>query len=162
MSRLSQRQAADQWGVARITLQRAIKDGKVSKDYEGKVDTSELLRVFGEPKGAARSRPSEPEKTTDLQAKLVDLATRNGRLQAENEGLKAELGAVRENLTDLRGEILRLTGPKADPTPPASADPTGRRVLIALGVFTALVIAAIALDLPSRLDHPTQQEAPRR
>lgn len=32
MSRLSQRQAAAEWGVARVTLQRAIKDGKVSKD----------------------------------------------------------------------------------------------------------------------------------
>ena len=140
MSRLSQRQAADQWGVARITLQRAIKDGKVSKDYEGKIDTSELLRVFGEPKGSARSRPSEPEKTTDLQAKLVDLATRNGRLQAENEGLKAELGAVRENLTDLRGQILRLTAPKADERPKR---PSAQAVLLwaSLLLIIALVFA---------------------
>lgn len=141
MARLSQRQAADQWGVARITLQRAIKDGKVSKDYEGKVDTSELLRVFGEPKGSARSRPSEPEKTTDLQAKLVDLATRNGRLQAENEGLRKVLVAKDETIKAQADALLRL----APPTPATAADGIRPGLVAVWTVVGLALIAAIVL-----------------
>lgn len=45
-------QAAVQWGVTRQYLHRKIKDGDVSKLHNGKVDSSEMLRVFGEPKKA--------------------------------------------------------------------------------------------------------------
>lgn len=109
MSRLTQRQASSVWGVARATLQRAIKAGKVSKDAEGKVDTTDLLRVFGEPKKPTQSHQIEPEKATDPTAQLLEFATRNGRLQAENEALRELLASKDQNLTDLRGEVQRLT-----------------------------------------------------
>jgi hypothetical protein len=140
---LSQREAAAQWGMGRATLQRAIRAGKVSAGEGGRIEVSEMIRAFGEP---GSGRPATPHEATP---RATDEAIENARLKAENEGLRAELAAVRENLTDLRGEILRLTGPKADAQAPTKADPTGRRVLIGLAVFTALVIAAVVFDLPS-------------
>jgi hypothetical protein len=108
MSRLSQRQACAQWGVARITLQRAIKEGKVSKDGDGKVDTSEMLRVFGEPKGVAQSQPVEPGKTTNPIRETIDLAIANGRLQAENEALRAIVSMKDETIAAKDATITAL------------------------------------------------------
>lgn len=152
MTIISQRDASKRWGISRGAIQRAIRAGRLSASEGSQIEVSEMVRVFGEP-GA---EPWNGAKEAGGEA--IEIV----RLKAENDGLKRELGRLESHLTDLRGEILRLTGPKADAQAPTKADPTGRRVLIALGVFTALVIAAIALDLPSRLGHPTQQEAPRR
>lgn len=116
MTLLSQREAAAQWGMGRATLQRAIRAGKVSVGEGGRIELSEMLRAFG----PARGRPSTPDEATP---RATDEAIENARLKAENEGLRAELAAVRENLTDLRAEVLRLTAPKADPAPEPPPEP---------------------------------------
>lgn len=100
MTRLSQRQASSQWGIARVTLQRAIQSGKVSKGTDGKIDVSELFRVFGEPKGPAQGRESRPEKSTERAA--IEEAYRQ-----EAEALKAEKAALlveKEHLRELLAE----------------------------------------------------------
>lgn len=154
MSQLTQREAARAWSIPWTTFRRKVQAGELSIDADKRVDSAEMVRVFGEP----RTSTNGPVGTsTGPAADPIEVV----RLKAENEGLKRELGRLESHLTDLRGEILRLTGPKADAQTPPKTDATGRRVLIALGVFTALVITAIALDLPSRLGHPSQQEASR-
>jgi hypothetical protein len=45
MARLSITEAARVAGVARSTLYRAIRDGRLSREPDGTIDTSELLRV---------------------------------------------------------------------------------------------------------------------
>lgn len=59
MTDLSQREAASTWGLGRITIQRAIKAGKLSLTPNKKIDVAEMVRVFGEPK-PARHGVSEP------------------------------------------------------------------------------------------------------
>ena len=100
-----------------------------------------MIRVFGEP-GA---EPADGAKEAGGEA--IEVV----RLKAENAGLRAVIEAKDETIRTQADALLRLTGPKADPAPQASADPMARRVLIALAVFTALVIAAVAFDLPSRI-----------
>ena len=152
MTIISQRDASKRWGISRGAIQRAIRSGRMSAAESGQIEASEMVRVFGEP----RAKPDDGAKEAGgLGLEIV-------RLKAENDGLRAVIEAKDQTIRTQADALLRLTAPKSDPQAPTKADPTGRRVLIALGVFTALVIAAIALDLPSRLGHPTQQEAPRR
>jgi len=59
MAILSISEAARTWRVGRSTLQRAIKEGRVSAVYQPDgsrgIDTAELLRVLGEPRSDAGS-----------------------------------------------------------------------------------------------------------
>ena len=59
MAKLNISQAAKTFGVHRSTLQRHIKEGKVSfesqEDGQKLIDVSELVRVYGEPKNPATS-----------------------------------------------------------------------------------------------------------
>lgn len=100
-----------------------------------------MLRVFGEPKGPALGRPTEPEKTTDFHAKMVDLATQNGRLQAENEGLRKVLVAKDETIKAQADALLRL----APPTPATAADGIRPGLVAVWTVVGLALIAAIVL-----------------
>lgn len=84
MTRLTQREAARQWGRGRATIQRAIRAGSLTPDAEGRLDPADLLRVLGEPHGTAGDRPDGPPKTT---------AEPNGS-EAELARLRAELAAA--------------------------------------------------------------------
>lgn len=104
---LSQREAARRWNVSRITIQRAIKAGKLSILDDGLIDPAEMLRVFGEGRSHQRE-PLEPDKT----------ATHETALQAEIQALRAALAAKDEviaakdrNLEDLRQALKLLEGP---------------------------------------------------
>lgn len=93
MSRLTQREAAARWGRGRATIQRAIRAGKLTPDSEGRIDHSDLIRVFGEP-GASRSRG--PSKTTpEPPGQDPELI----RLRAEVEALRAVVSAKDETIT---------------------------------------------------------------
>jgi excisionase family DNA binding protein len=78
-------EAAEKWGVSRQYIYRKIKSGGLSKLNTGTIDTSELLRVFGEPK-------NQPKSKGDSNL----LTTADTRLQQEN--------------TLLRDQIRRLEG----------------------------------------------------
>jgi hypothetical protein len=141
MTIISQRDASKRWGISRGAIQRAIRAGRLSASEGSQIEVSEMIRVFGEP-GA---EPADGAKEAGGEA--IEVV----RLKAENAGLRAVIEAKDETIRTQADALLRLTGPKADPVAPASTDPTARRVLIALAVFTALVIAAVAFDLPSRI-----------
>ena len=46
---ISVTKAAKQWGVSRTTIYQKINDGELSRTADKKIDTSEMIRVFGEP-----------------------------------------------------------------------------------------------------------------
>lgn len=48
MTKVTQVMAAEMVGKSRITINRHIKDGTLSKDADGKIDVSELRRVYGD------------------------------------------------------------------------------------------------------------------
>lgn len=102
---LSQREAAQKWGVSRATIQRAIASGKLSLSPSKTIDPAEMLRVFGEPV-PDRNRHNEPEKPT---TEPVALALEAAALRAENASLKDRLADKDAHLADLRAEVARLT-----------------------------------------------------
>ncbi len=46
---ISVTKAAKEWGVSRTTIYQKVNDGELSRTTDKKIDTSEMLRVFGEP-----------------------------------------------------------------------------------------------------------------
>jgi len=54
MAKLSISKASKEWGVSRKTIQDAVKSGQIQVESGSRnsknVDTSDLLRIFGEPK----------------------------------------------------------------------------------------------------------------
>lgn len=46
MSRISISQAAKDFNISRNTLYKKIKNGEITKDSDGKLDTSDLVRLF--------------------------------------------------------------------------------------------------------------------
>lgn len=105
---LSQRRAAQDWGVSRARLQRAIKAGKLSLMPGGDVDPAEMLRVFGDPVSRQRASQTTPVEPPGEPAD-------NARLRAELEGLRALLAAKDAHLADLRDQVQRLTHQPAPP-----------------------------------------------
>ena len=69
------RKAAREWGVSRQTLYNKMKDGELSysKDERGnrQIDSSEMVRVFGEPKPPKECEGAVLSVSQDSQ--LVDL-----------------------------------------------------------------------------------------
>lgn len=101
MAKLSVSAAARVYAVSRPTLQKHLKNGKISgekdADNHWQIDTSELNRVY--PLRGADAVATLPEVLTNRDTPLDD------DLKAENERLKREL-AVAEALADERGERL--------------------------------------------------------
>lgn len=103
-SQLSQREAASQWSLGRATIQRAIKDGKLSLTPDKRIDPAEMLRVFGEPRPVLNAISTPPKATSEadsLKAELVGL-------KAENAGLKATLDASRQTIDALKQSLALL------------------------------------------------------
>jgi hypothetical protein len=77
MAKISVSQIAKEWKVSRPTVQKRLKDGELSgsKDDKGawQIDTSEVIRCFGEPIAAAGKVASNisDNVTSPLQAELT-------------------------------------------------------------------------------------------
>jgi len=106
MAKLSISQAARDWSIARSTLQRAIQNGTVSigshKNNRKTVDTSEMMRVYGEPSSVAKVSQSVTDRDTLLQAK--DALIR--QLEKENEFLREQVENLNTDLREIRRPIL--------------------------------------------------------
>lgn len=87
MAILSISEAAREAGVARTTIQRALKEGRLSatrqSDGTKGIDTSELYRVFGEPRSRPQRQP-EPAASAAFDA-----------LQQQLDAMRQELDAAR-------------------------------------------------------------------
>src|SRR4051794_3502618 len=97
MAPLSLREAAQQVGVNKSTIFRAIKSGRMSagrtEDGGFEIDPSELFRVF-EPRTSAEPVAKGPMRQ-DASGLSVEDAT---ELRIRNERLEAQLAALREVL----------------------------------------------------------------
>lgn len=91
-------QAAALYQKSRNTLYQAIHKGVLSKDQDGLLDLSELIRVYGEPKKSPKSvkpidvqpeRAEQPQDTTTA-SQLLDV------LKRENELLRQQLDEAKE------------------------------------------------------------------
>jgi len=101
---LSQREAASKWHMSRATIQRAIKDGKLSQTPNKRIDPAEMLRVFGEPRPVLNAISTPPKATSEadsLKAELVGL-------KAENAGLKTTIAAIEAHNESLKQAMMML------------------------------------------------------
>jgi len=96
------------YGLHRSTLYEAVDKGRVSAGVDGKgqrvIDLSEMIRVYGEPPGAALQNPTPATDTH--QAHPTDAL----------QPLLEELRLLREEVAGLRAE-LRLLEHKPDKPP---------------------------------------------
>lgn len=103
------------YGLHRSTLYEAVDKGRVSAGVDGKgqrvIDLSEMIRVYGEPPGAALQNPTPATDTP--QTHPTDAL----------QPLLEELRLLREEVAGLRAE-LRLIEHKPD-KPPMGEHPAG-------------------------------------
>lgn len=60
---ISVTKAAKEWGVSRTTIYQKVNDGELSRAADKKIDTAEMLRVFGEP--ISKKRTEQSMNTSD-------------------------------------------------------------------------------------------------
>lgn len=56
---ISVSEAAKRWAVSRTTIYKKIDDGELSRNSDKKIDTTEMLRVFGNPPKNERTEQNE-------------------------------------------------------------------------------------------------------
>ena len=79
---ISVSEAAKRWAVSRTTIYKKIDDGELSRNSDKKIDTTEMLRVFG--------NPTKDERTEQNQ-KTVQKTPVNSEPVQENLQLKHQL-----------------------------------------------------------------------
>lgn len=102
-TRLKITEAAKLYGIARTTIYKKIKEGKLSVDAEKKIDLSEMMRVFGaipsvqlqtkttvEPVAVQDNTKVLQEKIATLEKELAVAIADKKKLEAENNLLKSQ------------------------------------------------------------------------
>ena len=73
---ISVTKAAKEWGVSRTTIYQKINDGELSRAADKNIDTSEMIRVFGEPATKKRTEQSaNTSNSTSLNSQNVQNST---------------------------------------------------------------------------------------
>lgn len=89
MARISINKASLDFNISRNTLYKHIKQGKITKDGDGKLDTGDLIRLYG-------TQVNGQQEKTEVDNTLY---TVNEQLKQENQQLK-QLLAVNEMLVN--------------------------------------------------------------
>ena len=101
MAIVSVSEAARLVGKSRRTIQRDIAAGKLSKCDNGKkLDTSELLRVYGSllnvPNDADKNAHMTQDVALNIPPDVAEMRIRLAALEAENAALKDHLGSLKQ------------------------------------------------------------------
>lgn len=110
---ISVTKAAKDWGVSRTTIYQKINDGELSRTADKKIDTSEMLRVFGEPVVKKRTEQTvDTSSNTPSNSKDVQNSTAlEHQLEIEklrNEHLRQQVIDQKELIEDYRQQITQL------------------------------------------------------
>ena len=89
MARISINKASLDFNISRNTLYKHIKQGKITKDADGKLDTSDLVRLYG-----THVNGQQESTTVD-----TNISAQIEQLKQENQQLK-QLLAVNEMLVN--------------------------------------------------------------
>ena len=111
MATLNISQAQRATGKARTTIQRKIKEGKlsVSKDSEGNplIDVSELIRVFGPLQGEPDvKKQNDSLNSTPIQGQVAALESLVSELRKDKEWLQRQLEQEQERSRELESRML--------------------------------------------------------
>ena len=95
MSRINISQASKKFNVSRNTLYKYIKSGKLTKDAESLVDTSDLIRLFSSHvTSQSQSTPSDSQPEHDI----AQYQHREQLLQKQVEQLQLQVASLEKQL----------------------------------------------------------------
>ena len=105
--------AAKEWGVSRTTIYQKLNDGELSRTADKKIDTSEMLRVFGEPVPKKRTEQSlDSLDSTHLNSQAVQSCTvLEHQLELEklkNEHLRQQVSDQKKLIENYQQQIGQL------------------------------------------------------
>lgn len=95
MARISINKASQDFNISRNTLYKHIKQGKITKDADGKLDTVDLIRLYS-------SHVDEQQQLTVVDN---DVLTVNEQLKQENEHLKQQLLSSETRISELKHQL---------------------------------------------------------
>lgn len=93
--------ASKKWGVARTTIYRKIKNGKLSQS-NGRIDHAEMIRVFGEP---STDNNASSEDITLLQQRAESLQRRVEELERSIHATQQEKAVLVQEKEWLRNQV---------------------------------------------------------
>ena len=110
---ISVTKAAKEWGVSRTTIYQKVNDGELSRTADKKIDTSEMLRVFGEPVSKKRTEQSlNSSDNTHLNSQTVQSCTAlEHQLELEklkNEHLRHQVSDQKQLIENYQQQIGQL------------------------------------------------------
>lgn len=110
---ISVTKAAKDWGVSRTTIYQKINDGELSRTADKKIDTSEMLRVFGEPVTKKRTEQSlNSSNNTHLNGQTEQSCTAlEHQLELEklkNEHLRQQVSDQKQLIENYQQQIDQL------------------------------------------------------
>lgn len=95
MSRISINKASIDFGVSRNTLYKHIKQGKITKDSDGKLDISDLMRLYSD--HVNHEQQSTTVKTINEQEK-IHIEYREQLLEQQVNQLKLQVQLLEQQL----------------------------------------------------------------
>ena len=110
---ISVTKAAKEWGVSRTTIYQKVNDGELSRAADKKIDTAEMLRVFGEPLSKKRTEQSlDSPHNTHLNSQTVQSCTElEHQLELEklkNEHLRQQVSDQKQLIENYQQQISQL------------------------------------------------------
>ncbi len=95
MSRINISQASKKFNVSRNTLYKYIRAGKLTKDAEGLVDTSDLIRLFS---SHVISQSPSAQSDTSAEQEITQYQHREQLLQKQVEQLQSQVASLEKQL----------------------------------------------------------------
>lgn len=110
---ISVTKAAKEWGVSRTTIYQKVSNGELSRTADKKIDTAEMLRVFGEPLSKKRTEQSlDSPHNTHLNGQTVQSCTElEHQLELEklkNEHLRQQVSDQKQLIENYQQQISQL------------------------------------------------------
>ena len=110
---ISVTKAAKECGVSRTTIYQKVYDGELSRNSDKKIDTAEMLRVFGEPVSKKRTEQSlNTSNNTHLNSQTVQSCTAlEHQLELEklkNEHLRQQVSDQKQLIENYQQQIGQL------------------------------------------------------
>ena len=94
--------------VSRTTIYKKIEQGELSKTPSGRIDTAELLRVFGEPSIRDREHKKKALKALDTNTEQTVLLERVKMLESSLRESRESLGEAKAREEWLKAQIERM------------------------------------------------------
>lgn len=110
---ISVTKAAKEWGVSRTTIYQKVSDGELSRASDKKIDTSEMLRVFGEPNSKKRTErsvntvQSTPLNTQNIQ-QSIEIEHQLALEKLKNEYLSQQVNDQKNLIENYQSQIAQL------------------------------------------------------